>query len=211
MGYAWAQTAASGGTVVFTYDTGTNGKGQRSTLADLAGLETYAYDALGRVNSVTRVTDGVAYTTQRSYTAFGALYTLTYPDGEQVTYGYDAGGQVVSVTSPGVTYVSGITYNAAGQISPLTYGNGVVRADTYASTTLRLLTRQTTAGGTRSRTSSTPTPTAGTSRPSPMTAIPTTRRASPTTIGIGSCRPRGPTGPRATPMTPWATSSPRPG
>ncbi len=147
LGYAWAQTAAPGGTITYTYDTGTNGKGRRSAMADLAGSESYAYDGLGRPTSITRITDGVAYTTQTTYTPFGALEDLTYPDGEKVTYGYDAGGQVVSVTSPGITYVSNILYNAAGQITWLTYGNGVVQTEnTYEATTLRLSTRKTASG-----------------------------------------------------------------
>jgi YD repeat-containing protein len=100
------------------------------------------------MTSSLRGTGSAAYTTLSSYTPFGALDKLSYPDGEQVTYGYDAGGQVVSVTSPGVTYVSSIAYNAAGQITQLTSGNGAVRTDTYAATTLRLLTHQTSGGGT---------------------------------------------------------------
>ncbi len=149
LGYLWLQSGAPGGTVTFTYDTGTNGKGRRSTMADLAGSETYTYDALGRRSSVTRITDGVAYTTQSTYTSLGQPATVAYPDGEVVTYAYDAGGQVSAMTgSTGGTYVAGITYDAAGQVLQLTYGNGAVRTHTYQPTTLRLASLVTTKDGT---------------------------------------------------------------
>ncbi len=147
LGYFHPTDAGTGGTMTFTYDAGANGKSRRATMTDLAGSESYAYDALGRPSSVTRITDGVAYTTQSTYTSLGALATLTYPDGETVTYGYDAGGQVSSVTGA-VPYVSNLTYTAASQIAQLTSGNGVVRTHTYSPTTLRLSRLVATQGGT---------------------------------------------------------------
>ncbi len=147
LGYLRPSPAGAGATITFTYDTGEDGKGRRTGMADLAGTESYTYDAVGRTATVTRVMNQVEYLTRTTYTAFGALETLTYPDGEVVTYAYDAGGRVTSVVGAG-TYVSSITYSAAGQIKDLTYGNTVVRNHTYAPTTLRLLTLQTRLGGT---------------------------------------------------------------
>ncbi len=92
------------------------------------------------------MTDGVAYTTQTTYTALGQVDKLTYPDGEEVTYTYDA-GQITSVVGAG-TYASGITYDAAGQVTQLTYGNGAVRTQTYSPTTFRLTGLVTTKGAT---------------------------------------------------------------
>ncbi len=137
------KTYPGGATINFTYDTGTNGKGRRSTMTDAAGSETYTYDALGRTASVTRVTDGVPYTTQSTYTALGQPATITYPDGEVLTYTYDAGGQVYSVVGS-TTYVASLTYDAAGHILQVTLGNGVVTTHTYGATTLRLTSLVTT-------------------------------------------------------------------
>jgi RHS repeat-associated protein len=150
VGYLRLQPPASAGTVTFTYDTGSGGKGRRTGMVDLAGTASYAYDALGRATEVTRTVDDVAYATTTTYTKFGAVATVTtHRDGELLTYTYDAGGQVTSVTSStGTTYASNITYNAAGQLTSLTYGNGAVRTHTYEPTTLRLATLVTTRSGT---------------------------------------------------------------
>ncbi len=145
LGYLRPTPAGAGGTITFTYDTGPpeeNGKGRRTAMADFAGSETYRYDALGRPARVTRTTNDpspVQYTTDTTYTGLGALGTMTYPDGEVVTYNYDAGGHVFSVTgSIGGTYVSSITYEATGQLKQLISGNGVDQTYTYHPTTLRL-------------------------------------------------------------------------
>ena len=91
LGYLRPQnTAPPGGTIVFSYDTGANGKGRRSAMTGPSGTETYAYDALGRPTSVTRTIDGAA-TALTTFNALGRVATLAYPDGEVVTYGYTAG------------------------------------------------------------------------------------------------------------------------
>jgi RHS repeat-associated protein len=136
-----------GATVSFTYDTGLNGKGRRTAMTDLAGSASYAYDVLGRQISVTRVTDGVSYTTQTTYTSLGQPASLTYPDGEVLTYTYDAGGRVFSVAGA-QTYVSSMTYNASAQVTQVTFGNGVLTNYTYGATTLRLTSLVTSQGAT---------------------------------------------------------------
>ena len=53
---------------------------------------------------------------------------ITYPDGEKITYGYDNGGQVVSVTGvhygQKFEYVTNILYDQYGQRIRIEYGNG---------------------------------------------------------------------------------------
>lgn len=129
-------------TVTYTYDTGTNGKGRRTGMTDLAGSASYTYDALGRLTSVTQITDGTAYTTQTTYTSFGQVGTITYPDGEVVTYTYDEGGRVRAAAGA-QAYVNDVAYGAAGQILSLDYANGAVSRWTYDPLTLRLVRRQT--------------------------------------------------------------------
>ena len=54
---------------------------------------------------------------------------VTYPDGEVVAYGYDAGGQVTSVTEHhyghDYLFVTDIGYDEFGQRTYIRYGNGV--------------------------------------------------------------------------------------
>lgn len=68
---------------------------------DGAGTLTRAYGALGEVVRETRtvpesILNGPArsYTTSYRYDSFNRVLDMTYPDGEVLTYGYDAGGLV---------------------------------------------------------------------------------------------------------------------
>ena len=59
----------------------------------------------------------------------GRMQHIVYPDGEKVTYGYDRGGQVISVTGENFgqsfEYVKDIGYDEYGQRVYIEYGNGV--------------------------------------------------------------------------------------
>jgi len=51
---------------------------------------------------------------------------MTYPDGEILTYGYNTGGLLNSLTSNRSSYISAIAYDLFEQRTSITYGNGVV-------------------------------------------------------------------------------------
>lgn len=75
----------------------TNKKGNGTTLNGW----TYAYDALGRITSISDGTNTWTYT----YDAQGQLLTETLGTGDDAqtwTYSYDTGGNIRSVTSPGI-------------------------------------------------------------------------------------------------------------
>ena len=65
----------------------------------------------------------------------GRMQSITYPDREVVTYGYDAGGQVCSIKGVrdgrDYTYVADIRYDEYGQRVYIKYGNGVETNYTY--------------------------------------------------------------------------------
>ncbi|MDC1028922.1 RHS repeat-associated core domain-containing protein, partial [Schleiferiaceae bacterium] len=91
------------------------------------------YDELGNVVDENTTIDVPLYgykgfTTTKRYDSFGRILQATYPDGDQVTYGYTALGELHTIDSKvgGTTQsiVSGILYNGYGQISKLSYGNG---------------------------------------------------------------------------------------
>ncbi|HEX3721570.1 MAG TPA: RHS repeat-associated core domain-containing protein, partial [Nitrolancea sp.] len=75
------------------------------------------------------------------------LASLTYPDGEVVTYGYGLGGLVNSVTgvkgSNSYTYASSLQYDKFGHQVLQRDGNGVQTVDSYAPTSQRLQNIQT--------------------------------------------------------------------
>lgn len=110
---------------VFRYDNEPDARGRLIRAEDLDSpgatvvATEYDYDELGRIKARVDVVDGLPHTTRFGYTSFGALETFTYPDGEVLTYSYDTGGRVRRVvgTHDGSTwtYLSAVTYDAAGQ------------------------------------------------------------------------------------------------
>lgn len=126
----------------YTYDTGTNGVGRLSLVDDRSGSTSFGYDVLGRTISETKTVSTSSYTFTRSYDALSRLKTLTYPDGEAVTYTYNELGDVETISGFS-SYVTNVDYNAAGQITKIAYGNGVTTDYTYNPQSLRLSSLQT--------------------------------------------------------------------
>ena len=122
----------------YTYGTkgdGRNGAGRITQVIQGQGFKTdlLRYDELGNVVDENTTIDVPLYgykgfTTTKRYDSFGRILQATYPDGDQVTYGYTALGELHTIDSKvgGTTQsiVSGILYNGYGQISKLSYGNG---------------------------------------------------------------------------------------
>jgi len=127
-----------GSTQVYEYDTATNGKGKlaKITEKDTAGTVVttldVGYDSLGRINKQTRVLAGQSLVTQYAYDASGRLETVTYPSTRKVTYSYDASGRISGVkTSPAggseVAVISSVSYHPFGGVKQYTYSNGQVQ------------------------------------------------------------------------------------
>ena len=100
--------------------------GRRTRFADARGVETWAYDARGRVSEHTNAAGDVfAYT----YDVNGDITSRETPAGE-VRYAYDAAQRLATVTDPdgGVTRY---TYNEAGSVASVSRANGAVTTYTY--------------------------------------------------------------------------------
>jgi len=103
-----------------------------------AGSAEFFYDNLGReMQSVKQVSD-VSYQVSRAYDPLSRLKTITYPDGETVTYIYNPQGIESVVSSIPRTYISNIDYSPTSQITRIQYGNGTSTDYTYSPQTLRL-------------------------------------------------------------------------
>jgi RHS repeat-associated protein len=137
-----------------------NAAGRITVVHDAAGSEARAYDALGDVSRTTRFVDDdpwigdwrdEGYVTQFAYDSFGRLGTLTYPDGEVLTYAYDSGGDLARATGVkwGLTYdyVDRLERDAFGAQVFYKAGNGVQTAYTYDPASRRLASLQATTGG----------------------------------------------------------------
>jgi RHS repeat-associated protein len=131
--------------VTYTYDNPDtpNGIGRLAHIIDRSGVTTFQYDAVGREIRTVRRVDGTEYVVERVYDTLDRLTQLTYPDGEVVTYTYNAAGQIEGVEGA-ETYLERMEYSAAGQPTTLEYGNGVQTDYTYDPQTLRLKTLKST-------------------------------------------------------------------
>ncbi len=117
----------------FTYDIGTNAIGRRIGMVDDSGSAAWTYDARGRVSQETKViSDPVngdqTFVTAWTYNSADLPITMTYPDNEVLTYGYNSDGALDTVTSSlGSTYVADTQYDEAGRITNMDYGASTLR------------------------------------------------------------------------------------
>jgi RHS repeat-associated protein len=109
--------------VSYTYDA----VGNRLTMTDLTGTTASAYDAAGRLVSVTNPGGAVVV---YGYDAAGKRTSLTYPDGKVVTYAYDDASRLTTVTD-WTARVTGYTYDNAARLTGTDLPNGVHAARSY--------------------------------------------------------------------------------
>ncbi|MDY6031635.1 MAG: toxin TcdB middle/N-terminal domain-containing protein, partial [Treponemataceae bacterium] len=117
--------------------------GKILSVTDASGTMEYEYGRLGEVTKETRTLTshvGHSQTSQQAVMEYrsdylGRIQWIVYPDGEKITYGYDMGGQVVSVTGEHYgqefVYVTNILYDQYGQRTRIEYGNGTSTAYEY--------------------------------------------------------------------------------
>ena len=118
------------------YEYGTTGRncGRITNVTDGSGVQSFDYDAMGNVSKSVRMLSvpsaGYAYTFTHSYVydSWGRMLRMTYPDGEQIQYGYNHAGDLIRMTGKkggsSRVYINDIRYNEYGQRSAVKYGNG---------------------------------------------------------------------------------------
>ena len=126
---------------IYTYggkDAPNKATGKILKIQDASGTLEYEYGSLGEVIRETRTLvthlNGLhdTITSEMKYRSdyLGRMQWIEYPDGEVITYGYDSGGQVISVTGKHweetFEYVTNIQYDQYGQRTRIEYGNGTV-------------------------------------------------------------------------------------
>ncbi|MEM5948989.1 RHS repeat-associated core domain-containing protein, partial [Spirochaetia bacterium 38H-sp] len=119
-----------------------NGAGRLLKVIDGSGETEYEYGKLGEVVRKKRVIKRLKALQEDEEAEFkyvndylGRMQKITYPDGEEIEYEYDRGGQVKKVTGTyygeETVYVEDIAYDEYGQRKYIKYGNGVVTEYTY--------------------------------------------------------------------------------
>jgi YD repeat-containing protein len=120
-------------TVSYSYDAGTNGKGQRTGMANPSGSTAWEYDVRGRMTRETKVINGAGggtcVTQWTAYDAMDRVRSMVYPDSKGVTFDYTAQGPIKAVFGSLTYYVGETLYNALGQATDRYLGStaGVIR------------------------------------------------------------------------------------
>ncbi len=137
-----------------------NAAGRVTRVDDGARTQTRSYDLLGEVVSETTLMKvqnlspstaaAHTYTTSFVYDTWSRPLTMTYPDGEVLTYSYDSGGNasaLAGVKGPNAyRYVDRLEYDKFGNQQFLTYSNGVANERSYEHDTTWLSTQVLTRG-----------------------------------------------------------------
>jgi len=146
---------------VFTYGAPgapANRANRIATVTDASGVEERSYGKLGELVQTVKTATALngatpkgPYTTSFQLDSFGRLLSVVYPDGETLTYGFDAGGFVQSAagTFQGVrfAYLSHLGYDEFGDRARMVLGNGNETRYAYDPQSRNLLQLQTTGAG----------------------------------------------------------------
>ncbi|HBL71671.1 MAG TPA: type IV secretion protein Rhs, partial [Bacteroidales bacterium] len=109
--------------------------GRLKYLIDGSGAREYTYGRMGEVTQERRTliipNQAVAtYVTGWTYDAWNRVRTMTYPDGEQLTYQYNPGGLLRAINgvkdNQQYTYIHTINYDKFERRTSIRYGNNVV-------------------------------------------------------------------------------------
>lgn len=126
-----------------------NAAGRVTKIEDAGGEVTREYGPLGEITEETRTLPGPGphvrtFTTAYRYDSFNRMLSLTYPDGERLSYTYDSGGRVSAADGTkngfGYAYVRSLTYDKFGDRAALELGNGTRTSFTYGAEDRRLAT-----------------------------------------------------------------------
>jgi RHS repeat-associated protein len=117
-----------------------NQSGRLVKMQDASGVQTYQYGNMGELirNVHTYFVPGGNYYTFETnwkYDSWNRLLTLSYPDGERVSYHYNNAGQLESMDglkgNDYYPYIDSIKYDIYGKRNKIIYGNGTYAMYTY--------------------------------------------------------------------------------
>ncbi|MBI4320635.1 MAG: hypothetical protein HY675_19260 [Chloroflexi bacterium] len=133
-GSDYAQTRRARANYAYDEYDGVNqyGKGRRTAMYDVSGRRYYRYDRRGRVVRDEQIVDGQSYVTQYTYDSMDRVASMTYPDGEVLTYTYGDHSKLTAIASSlGVNYLQSATYNQLLKPKVLSFPSGVQTTLSY--------------------------------------------------------------------------------
>jgi YD repeat-containing protein len=114
--------------VTYAYDQGPNGLGRRTAMSDPSGTTSWSYDARGRLITEVKTIASQSFTTSWSYNSADLPVSMTYPDGEVLTYLYNPDGTLRSLlSSTGETYLAEMRYDESARPIRLDLGPSLLR------------------------------------------------------------------------------------
>ena len=148
--------------VTYTYgdttETAYNRAGRLKLVEDGSGGEAYYYGKLGEVTKTVKTillaeTDIRTYIWEADYDSRGRVNSMTYPDGEVVTYGYDKGGNLLTMMTEkegdAQTLIAEQRYDKYGNLTYRKMGDGSETTYDYDEKRLHLNTMSLTSNGVR--------------------------------------------------------------
>ena len=98
---------------------------------DTTGSTVFYFDQMGRKVRSDKTVDSHIYTVYREYDIYDRLTSVTYPDGEEIEYGYDIHSGALESVIGDQTYVANMRYDGSGRLLRKDYGNGTYTNYTY--------------------------------------------------------------------------------
>ncbi len=148
--------------VTYTYGDATetryNRAGRLKLVEDGSGGEAYYYGKLGEVTKTVKTillaeTDIRTYIWEADYDSWSRVNSMTYPDGEVVTYGYDKGGNLLTIKTEkegdAQTLIAEQRFDKYGNLTYRKMGNGAETKYDYDEKRLHLNQMSLTSNGVR--------------------------------------------------------------
>ena len=133
-------------------DRAANRLGRIKTQSDATGQQQFFYGPLGEITKNIRLINiasgvGRTYTTRWNYDTWNRVQEIVYPDGELLTYDYNKGGKLASLSGSKVEidydYVTKVGYDKFEDRVFMAYGNGTHSTYSYEDRRRRLQNMQT--------------------------------------------------------------------
>lgn len=133
--------------VYYKYGSSGNQMGRLIWQKDAAGEQEFDYGSMGEMTYNKRTVVGPniptrVFETKFGYDSWNRLQTMQYPDGEDINYSYDLGGNLNKVTgmvnSQSYDYIKRIDYDYFEQRKYLKYGNDTETSYVYTATMRRM-------------------------------------------------------------------------
>jgi len=128
-------TGTTAENIAYTYDAtagGNKGVGRLTGVTDASGATAFSYDAQGRLITDAKTIGALSYNVAYGYDANGQVTSITYPSGHIVTYTRASDGKVTAVSAKpsalgsSTNIATSVAYAPFGPLTDLTYGNGLV-------------------------------------------------------------------------------------